>query len=298
MTYEMAEWRMLVERWNRFERLPIDALWIGDHLWSGTSGGVVQRPRFDAWIALASLANATARVRVGTLVSSTAYRNPVVLAKQAITVDHLSAGRLEIGVGAGANPRDALASGLLALSATDRAALFAESVHVLDSLLSEDRTTHVGRWFRLDDVFTAPRPLQRPRPPLLIAAHTDAGLRVAAEHGDGWCSFGGWASPGRAAGLVPTAEALSLTCQRLERLSELAVDAGRDPARIRRLLLAGFTTDRWWDSRSSFFDYVAAYREAGVDEFVFPFPVTGVDKADFERILGETIPELRMPSPP
>jgi alkanesulfonate monooxygenase SsuD/methylene tetrahydromethanopterin reductase-like flavin-dependent oxidoreductase (luciferase family) len=282
-----------VERWTRFERLPIDALWIGDHLWSATSDGAVQRPRFEAWVALASLASVTTRVRVGTLVSSTAYRNPAVVAKQAITIDHLSGGRLEVGIGAGANPRDARGAGQPDLSVADRASLFAESVRVLVNLLSADRTTYVGRWFRLNDVFTAPRPIQRPRPPLLVAAHADAGLHVAAELGDGWCSYGGRSSPGRAAGPTPSAEALELTRQRIERLSGLAVDAGRDPARIRRLLLAGFTDDRWWDSCNALIDFVSRYREIGVDEFVFQFPAPEVDEATFERILGEAIPELR-----
>jgi alkanesulfonate monooxygenase SsuD/methylene tetrahydromethanopterin reductase-like flavin-dependent oxidoreductase (luciferase family) len=293
MTSQFDDWPNLVTRWRRFERLPIDTLWIGDHLWSGEVGGGVDRPRFDAWVALTSLATVTTRVRVGTLVSSTAYRNPAVTAKQAITVDHISGGRLDIGVGAGANPRDAAASGLPNLSSADRSSLFAESVRVLCRLLVDDRTTDAGRWFTFDDVLTAPRPIQRPRPPLLVAAHADATLRVAAEFGDGWCSYAGRSSPGRGAGPVPSAEAVELTRQRIERLGELAIGAGRDASTMRRVLLAGFTDDRWLDSRDSLIDAVSRYREIGVDEFVFPFPTSGVDQATFERTLAGAITELR-----
>ena len=292
MTSLFDDWPSVVARWRRFERLPIDALWIGDHLWSGSSGGIVERPRFDAWVALTSLATVTNRVRVGTLVSSTAYRNPAVTAKQAITVDHISGGRLEIGVGAGANPRDAAASGLPGLSVADRASLFAESVTVLASLLATDRTTHRGRWFQFDDEVTAPRPIQRPRPPLIVAAHADAGLRVAAELGDGWCSYAARSSPGRGTGSVPSAEAVELTRRRIQRLSAMAVEAGRDPAAIRRLMLTGFTDDRWFESRAAMVDAVSKYREVGVDEFVFPFPSSGVDEARFERTLAAAISDL------
>lgn len=285
MTYEFDQWPKLLERWRWLEDLGVQSLWMGDHLWSRSdpAGG---RPRMDPWIALASMASVTTKARLGTLVSSTNYRNPAVVAKQAITLDHLSNGRVDLGIGAGSNPLDEASAGLGPVTTGSRRARFEESARVIAELLSSEVTTQVGPLFKFDQVVSLPRAVQQPRLPLLIAAHSEASLKIAAELGDGWCSFGGGASLGRVATPIPAQVALTLTRQRSELLDSYAQSFGRGTEPKRRLLLGGFTDDRPWDSPESFTDFLSRYAAVGINEFAFPFPTPGLDRATLERVLS------------
>lgn len=292
MTYQFDHWPTLIDRWQWLEQLGFDSLWVGDHLWS-KPGTTSVRPRMDTWAALASLAGATSTVRLGPLVVSTAYRNPAVIAKQTITLDHISNGRVDVGVGAGANPLDEASAGLGTLDIDKRKARFGESVSAIRGLLSTEPTTQLGSIFRFDRIASLPRPIQEPHPPLLVAAHADSSLRLAAEYGDGWCSFGGQVSPGRGGSTLSADEALQLTRSRSERLDLYAQAAGRPRGPVRRLLVTGFTDDRLWDSSQALIDFISKYKDIGINEFAFPFPTEEVDRTTLELMFADALSTLR-----
>ncbi len=136
MTHEAAPWPELVERWRGFETAGWDALWAGDHLWSGVDAhGTPLKPRFDAWLLAAGIASATSTATVGTLVSAMGMRNPSVLAKQALTLDHMSGGRTVAGIGVGGNPKDLAAAGLDSFPVAERGPRLADYCAVLRPML-------------------------------------------------------------------------------------------------------------------------------------------------------------------
>jgi alkanesulfonate monooxygenase SsuD/methylene tetrahydromethanopterin reductase-like flavin-dependent oxidoreductase (luciferase family) len=234
-------WEQVV-RWAReVEEIGLDSLWVPDHL-VNTIGS---RPFYEGWTTLAALAHATSRIRIGSLVSSIVFRTPRVLAKQALAVDHVSGGRLEVGVGAGAD-EDNEAAGLRPWTPRERSDRLRSLVEELDDLLRGDER----RGF----------PLQRPRPPLTIAAWSPRNIRLAAERADRWNTMGGYGLSAEeglraAAAQVATVEAAS-------------------NRRIIRSFLHGY---RWvaetpFASVDAFSAYVERYREVGFDELLFYYP--------------------------
>ncbi len=175
-------------RWREAEELGFDVLWNCDT--------VVEpdRPRhsmFDGPTTLTLMATETQRIRVGTLVSSLYFRHPVTLAKAAMTVDHLSGGRVEVALGVG-DPTAGGATAGVTWSPGERVARFVEFVELVDLLLRQEVTTYGGRYYQCQEAETIPLPVQRPRPPITIAAHGPKMLRIAAQLADSWSSFGGY----------------------------------------------------------------------------------------------------------
>lgn len=177
-----APWSTMVERARHLESLDIDTIWIADHF---VNPFTPSQPWFEGWTALAGLALETHRVRIGTLVTSAAFRNPAFLARQALTVDHMSNGRLELGIGSGvaADPSNAMA-GIDDWLPGERVARFEESVQIIDALLRQELTTFEGRYHRVESALMNPRPVQQPRPPLTIAALGPRMIRIAARYAD------------------------------------------------------------------------------------------------------------------
>jgi alkanesulfonate monooxygenase SsuD/methylene tetrahydromethanopterin reductase-like flavin-dependent oxidoreductase (luciferase family) len=243
---------------------------------------------------LSALAMGTTRIRLGTMMTNAALRHPALLARQALTVDHISGGRLNLGVGAGYAESDFVMLGTTVPRPAERLRSFEETVQVLDRLLRGEAVTYQGRHVCTESAAMRPASTQTPRPPLTLAAHGNAALRVAARHADVWNSFGGYG--------LDTKAMLEVTRQRNQRLDGYAAAAGRDPATIRRSLLAGnpqVTPDPIWDSVEAFRDFVGRYREVGIDEFIFYFPPDELYPSEriapgiVERIAQEILPELR-----
>ncbi|MGW2514892.1 LLM class flavin-dependent oxidoreductase [Streptomyces scopuliridis] len=295
MTYEAAPWPELVDRWRAFEAQGWDSLWAGDHLWSSIDdGGVTSRPRFDAWQLAAGIAAVTERITVGTLVSAFPLRNPAVLAKQAITLDHMSDGRFVPGIGAGGNPKDHAVAGVDTWSSAERAERFDEYSAVVRGLLHEDRFDFRGDHYRVEGAVRAPAPVATPHPPLLIAAHVEDTLRIAARDADIWSSYGTLFSQLRRGVKLSEAESLRLTRERGQLLDEHAERFGRDPATIRKSFMAGFTEDAPWESADRFTDFIGRFTEIGITEFMFPYPLQGPHKDGvFEEVVAEVLPRLR-----
>jgi len=157
------------EDWTRLARLTedhgLDGLFRSDHYTA------IIRPdadAHDAWATLAALAAITERIRLGTMVSPATFRHPSVLARMAVTVDHISRGRVEVGMGSGWYEREHEAHGFPFLDGKQRFALFAEQVEVVVRSWTEDRFDHDGPAYHLRDQQALPRPLQQPHPPLVL----------------------------------------------------------------------------------------------------------------------------------
>jgi alkanesulfonate monooxygenase SsuD/methylene tetrahydromethanopterin reductase-like flavin-dependent oxidoreductase (luciferase family) len=275
----------LAQRWQEAERLGFDVLWNVDT--------VVEpdRPRhmmFDGPTTLALMAAATADIRIGTLVSSLYFRHPVTLAKAAMTVDHLSSGRLEVALGVGDPSAGARAAGV-EWTAGESVARFREFVELVDLLLRQEVTTYTGRFYRCEEAETVPLPQQTPRPPITIAAHGPRMLGIAAELGDGWSSWGGYE--------VETQDDFyAVTAARSRRFDDLCSEAGRDPATIRHSLVC-FPPLTPWESVEYFQDMVGRFQEVGIDEFVLYWPQAWRqapgEQAIFEEVTGRIMPRLR-----
>ncbi len=254
-TDQNMDWPTTVERWRYFEDLGFDSLWDCDHYDQPSRPG---GPYFEGWTLLAGLAAVTERVRIGVLVSSNTFRDPWLVAKEAVTIDHISNGRLEVGIGAGWFVPEHEAFGMEFLPAGQRVDQFREAVQIIDSQLRNEETTFEGEYYQLKDAPCRPRPVQLPRPPLTIGAHQTRMLRIVAEYADRWNSSG------PAEDLRARNEILDAHCAEL----------GRGPDEISRSVYgwAAIMPSDPWESVDAFEHVVGEYREAGINEFIIDQP--------------------------
>jgi len=283
-TDQNLPFRTLVERWQYFEQLGFDSVWDCDHL---NQPSRPTGPYFEGWTLLAALAAGTERIRVGVLVSCNTFRHPGLLVQQAVTVDHISNGRLELGLGAGWYEGEHERFGIPFPPPGELVGRFHEAVQVVDSLLRNETTTFEGRYYRLQGAYVRPGPVQKPRPPLTLGAHRPRMLRICAQYADRWSSHGSVEEMG----------------ERNRVLDEACAAIGRDPREIRRSLygwaseLARHGLPDPWESVAAFEDVVGRYREIGIEEFIIDqprpeqFPV-------LEKIATDVIPRLRREAAP
>ncbi len=268
-------WTETVERWQLFERLGFDSVWNCDHL---VQPSRPTGPYFEAWTLLAGLAARTERIRIGVLVSSNTFRHPALLAKQAMTVDHLSNGRLELGLGAGWYEPEHRMFGLDFPGPPELVARFREAVEIVDRLLRNDTTSYEGRYYKLREALFRPGPIQKPRPPFMLGAHRPRMLRIIAEYADTWNSFG-------------TVDEMR---ERNAILDEQCAAIGRDPSTIVRSLYgwASMMPADPWASPAAFEDMVGRYGEAGVNEFLIDQP-RPEQQAVLDRVATDLLPRWR-----
>lgn len=260
------EWSYLLERVRLAEEAGFEGAWVFDHfepLYGERVG-----PCLEGWTLLAALAAHTERIRLGTLVTGMTYRHPAVLATEAVTIDHVSGGRLELGVGAAWNEHEHLALGIPFPSMRERAERLEEGVQVLRLLMTEDAASFEGRHYSLESATYRPRPVQRPHPPIWIgAAGERLTIPVAARQADVWHSDG-------------SVEALRRRTRILDRAAE---EAGRDPASIVRA--SSLSISEPWDEVRRTAD---ALRDAGFTYLVVRWPSEG--QARLEEFVHEVLP--------
>ena len=214
--------------WREADTIPaIEHAWLFDHLMP--IGGAPDGPVFEGWTLLPALAAQTERLRLGLLVTSNRFRPPAVLAKIATTVDIVSGGRLDFGIGAGSRPsipwarREYEAHGLPYDDFAHSVGSLAEACTVIRRLWTEDKPFDFdGTYVRLTGAFGNPKPVQRPHPPIVIGGRSTATLRVVAEHADVWNMPGG-----------DIEDAVS----RSALLDRLCAETGRDPASVTRSIV-------------------------------------------------------------
>jgi len=177
--------------WRAAEHLGYDWASVGDHfLTNPVFGARDTDPWNEAWVTLAALAEATDRIRVGVLVTSVGYRHPALLAKMAATLDVISGGRLEFGIGAGYLEADYRMYGLPFPSSSIRIAQLDEAIQICKLLWTREHADFSGQHFTLTNAVCEPKPLQKPYPPIWIGGMGEQKtLRVVAEHADGWNAF-------------------------------------------------------------------------------------------------------------
>lgn len=275
VTDQNLPWETTLELWTRFEELGFDSAWVCDHYQQPSRP---EGPYFEGWTLLAALAACTERIRIGVLVTSNTFRHPALLAKEAVTVDHVSGGRLELGLGAGWYEPEHRAFGLPFPEPAEVVGRFREAVQIVDLLLRQDVTTFDGRYYTLRDAPSRPSPIQHPRPPLTLGAHRPKMLRIVAEYADRWNSHG----------------TLDEIRNRNAILDEQCAAVGRDPATIIRSLYGWVSVLGLdpWASPDAFREVVGRYRDAGISEFLIDAPPP--ERFDvLERVAADVLPALR-----
>jgi alkanesulfonate monooxygenase SsuD/methylene tetrahydromethanopterin reductase-like flavin-dependent oxidoreductase (luciferase family) len=256
MTLPNAPFEVLAERWRALDRLAkIETVWVADHLTNMTAPGTHWT---EAWTLLGALARETTRVRLGPLVSPATLRNPATLARAAATLDDISGGRAELGVGSGGSPLD------VELARVERPD-FAEWVARLDEVMHDESLLPVR------DV------------PLTIGGTGESQLRLAARYADRWNTY----IPGN----LPPAEARRASRDLSARLDELCAETGRTVIRS-AVITPRFIKETPFRSEDAWEEFVAGWTEAGFDEVILYYPAEfgmpdgAVEPGLFERILA------------
>jgi alkanesulfonate monooxygenase SsuD/methylene tetrahydromethanopterin reductase-like flavin-dependent oxidoreductase (luciferase family) len=273
-------WQELVERFTLADELGFDHAWLVDHLMP--TDPPHDRDIFEAWTALAGLAASTRRIGLGVLVTSNTFRHPSVLAKQAVTVDHISGGRLILGIGIGWYSEEHRRFGVEMPAAPVRVERLLEAVEIIEALQRGTAATYHGEHFRIDGAHALPRPIQRPRIPILMAAHRPRMLELAAQHADIWDTFPtleGTATEGVSSDLVARVEAFEAACRR----------AGRDPRSVRRSMWVG---PEPLTGEDAYVEFVRVHRSIGFTDLMTGLP--GREHWEtVRRIAHDVIPRLR-----
>jgi F420-dependent oxidoreductase-like protein len=238
-------WTAMLDVWRAADEIEVfESGWTFDHFYPivGDSAG----PCLEGWITLTALAQATRRLRLGTLVTGIHYRHPAVLANMAATLDIVSGGRLELGIGAGWNQEESGAYGIALGSPRERSDRFAEACEVLIGLLTQDVTTFAGSYYQLTEARCEPKPVQRPHPPICIGGSGEKRtLLTAARFAQHWNFVGG---------------TVELFTRAKDVLHQHCADIGRDPAEILLSSHVVYTGDAAETAASA-----AALGEAGVE---------------------------------
>jgi F420-dependent oxidoreductase-like protein len=261
-------WPELMERVQFAEGAGFDGAWVFDHftpLYGDRNG-----PCLEGWTLLAGLAAVTSRIRLGVLVTGITYRDPSILASEAITVDHISNGRLEVGMGAAWHQPEHQELGIPFPPIKERAERLEEGVQVMRLLMTKDGVSFKGRHYQLENASYHPRPVQKPHPPIWIGAGGEQlMLPIVARQADAWHAFGSEESMARKSRL----------------LDQLAEKAGRDPKTILRS--ASLSLSRPWDQVRR---RAAQLRAAGFAYLIAEWPSEG--KHRLEEFVEKVMPDL------
>jgi F420-dependent oxidoreductase-like protein len=297
-------WPELVDVWQLADRTGFDTAWTFDHFFPIMSDPT--GPQFEGWIALTALAMKTERVRVGTLVTGITYRHPAVLANMGASLDVISGGRLEMGLGAAWFEGEHQALGIEFPPTGERIRRLDEACEIIKRLWTQPVTDFDGRYYHLRQAYCEPKPVQKPRPPIMIGGGGEQlTLRVVAKHADEWNLFG---SPGefrrktaileehcRAVGRDPASIeksvaaplALTLDPARADQLvADIAARRQADPEELKASML--------WGTPDEIIRQVEAYRDAGVSHIILSLRPP-YDLSQLERFATEVIPAVREP---
>jgi F420-dependent oxidoreductase-like protein len=259
----------VLELCSHAEQTGWDGLWYADHFMPNAEDTSAPWP--EAWITLAALGARVPRVRLGTLVTGNTYRHPAVLAKMAATLDHITAGRVVLGLGSGWQENEHMQYGIPFYTVVERLKRLDEACQVIKSLFSETKTTLAGNYYQLEDASLEPKPVQKPLPLLIGGGGEKMTLKITAKYADEWNVWG-------------TVDTLR---QKMAVLDEHCASVGRDPKDIQRsavALLFMSEDDAFLKQMrganlqqaaiigtpAEVRDIAAEYEAAGVDELIVP----------------------------
>jgi alkanesulfonate monooxygenase SsuD/methylene tetrahydromethanopterin reductase-like flavin-dependent oxidoreductase (luciferase family) len=282
-----------LENWLHCEELGYDVAYVTDHF-SFYSPETGPSSVFESTTLVAALAAQTSRMRCGIMVAGNTFRNPGILAKIAVTLDHVSNGRLELGMGSGHTQFEHEQYNVPFYTQGRRIRMLGESAKIVRSLLANERTTFVGDYYTMRDAFCEPKPLQRPLPILIGGIGEELSMRVVAESADIWNN---WTSPD-----LDTYE------QKLTALRRHCSDIGRDPDDIRKSMhikpVVGATESevlerapgqpraRWQGTPEQLVEHLLTFVRVGVGDFVFMLDAPA-DLRSLELIAREVAPYVR-----
>lgn len=281
-------WPEMERRVRHVEELGFGVVATADHLvdWTGPT-----KPWFEAWTTLAAMATVTESIRLTTLVTQIPMRNPALLAHQAATVDHISGGRLEVGLGTGLtiDPTNEM-MGIENWSAAERVARLEEYVQILGGMLSQPETTFEGAYYDVVGATTEPLPVQSPRPPIMLAAMGPKMLRIAAEHADIWNQMS----------FAPNwEEQLEEVAGRMAMMDGLLTERDRGTGSLLRSYLMFDPEARakggafaYYASPDVFADRARSLLALGIDAIDLYYPVVPEQVPAFEEIARDVLPEL------
>lgn len=246
-----ATWRQFLDVWLAADEIEVfESAWNWDHFYPLAEP--YDGPNLEGWTMLAALAQATTRIRIGAMVNGMHHRHPAVTANMAATLDHISGGRFELGMGAGWNAMESDAYGMPLGSLKDRSDRFEEGMEVIVSMLTQPTTTFTGEWFQLTDAMCEPKPVQDRIPVVIGGKGKQRTLRTAARFADQWdMTF-----PDTPGDWRELDEVLRGHCERV----------GRDQAEITRSVHLGVGED---DDVHELADQAAGFFDAGVDIVVW-----------------------------
>ena len=288
-------WPELLEMSRHVEATGWDGIWYADHFMPNAED--TSAPWAECWTTIAALAAAVPRVRLGPLVTGNTYRHPAVLAKMAATIDHISGGRVVLGLGAGWQANEHHAYGIPFYTLGERLRRLDEACRAIKALYGQQCANFVGDAYQLAGAPLEPKPVQDPLPLMIGGGGEKVTLRIAAQHADEWNVWG-------------TVDILE---HKMAVLDAHCENVGRDPAEIERsaVALLFLSDDEAFLSKvrlrgsampaniggvAEIVDAVGAYRDAGVHEFIVPaFNLGGKDrqKEVLDRFIEEVAPAFR-----
>lgn len=180
---QVFDYAVLERFWHDADDLGFHSVWDYDHFYGMRDPST---PSFDGWSMLAAMAAVTSRVRIGCMVTGVTYRHPAILAKMAVSVDHISSGRLQLGIGAASHEGEHLGYGIPFPSAADRIDMLDEACAIIRRLWTEDSVTQRGRFWNLNEALGNPKPVQDRIPIVIGGTGERKTLRVVARHADEW----------------------------------------------------------------------------------------------------------------
>lgn len=282
------DWPELLNRFRHVEALGFDLAVTADQFvdWTNPS-----RPWYDVWVLLAGVAQATDRIRLAPCVAQIPLRDPATFARQVLTVDHISKGRVEVGLGLGLTVDHSYRMmGLPNWDNPERADRFKEYVEIVDRMLSSEQTTYEGRFYQVDGATVHPS-VQSPRPPITIAAMGPRMMRYAATYADTWntMSF-----------VAEFEDQLAESAERVSRMTRYCEELGRDPQTLRCSYLMFDANARpsggyigYYESPQAFSDAAERLLELGFSELGLYYPTVPSQVPVFEKIATDVIPALR-----
>ena len=289
MLLQNRPWPVLRERAVRAEAMGFTGLWMADHF---VNPYVPDQDWFESWTLLGAIAEATQSIRLGPMVSSLTLRNPAMLARAAMTLDHICGGRFDLGMGAGGAPLDHSMTGVPEFTPDERATRFHDSVHIVsDLLISGAATAPAGSHYTVDSARLHPSPVQEPLP-ITVAALGKSALRVAARYGATWNTMG--MARGRdLRGLLPYDEAIVITGERSAAMDRFLENEGRDPSSIRRSYLVAGTYSAATPTVPEFLRMVEDLQRVGMTDVVIYWPSDPANEAALEQLASNALPQLK-----
>ena len=301
---QFIEWQTMSDLWRKADEWGYDSLWNFDHFYPifvpDPAG-----PCMEAWTTLSALAQVTKRARLGTLVNGNTYRNPCITAKMATTVDHLSGGRFNLGIGAGWFEGEHKSFGVDFKTVRGRLEALEESLRIITGMLAGERVTLEGKHYTVTGAVCNPLPLQKPHPPIMIGGQGEKVLlKLVARYADMWNTIS--ASAERMKELIEVIRRHGDEAKRdsdeIEKTVMMALcykapkerqDAmigligamrGEKPEHARRQIMIG--------GKQECLDTIERYRKAGVTHFIF-MTFAPIFEEEIQRFAEEVMPAAR-----